>query len=84
MGKSMAKTMAVISYGTITNMVWCNSNTPETETLIDPADRPVSVGDAYENGKFYRNGGEILTPLEEAQKKLAGLEAAYTEGVNSV
>ncbi len=80
----MAKTMAVVKDGIVTNMIWCKASQAETDTLKDPGDRPVSIGDTYDNGKFYRDGEEILTPLEEARKKISELEAAYTEGVNSV
>ena len=84
----MAKSMALIENGTVTNMLWCSASEPETEFLINPADRPVAIGDAYSNGKFYRDGVEILTPLEEALKKNAEYEAALSEietalGVNN-
>ena len=84
----MAKSMALIENSTVTNMLWCSASEPETEFLINPADRPVAIGDTYSNGKFYRGGMEILTPLEEALKKNAEYEAALAEvetalGVNS-
>ena len=67
----MAKSMALIENGTVTNMLWCSDSEPEMDTLINPADRPVAIGDTYSGGKFYRNGVEILTPLEEALKENA-------------
>ena len=70
----MAKSMAFIENGTVTNMLWCSDSQPENETLIDPANRPVAIGDTYSGGKFYRDGVEILTPLEEALKKNAEYE----------
>lgn len=84
----MAKSMALIENGIIVNMLWCTDSEQETESLINPADRPVAIGDTYSNGKFYRGGVEILTPLEEAQKKNAEYESALTEietalGVNN-
>lgn len=84
----MAKSMALIENGTVTNMLWCSYSEPETESLVNPADRPVAIGDTYSNGKFYRDGVEILTPLEEAQKKNTEYESALTEietalGVNN-
>lgn len=75
----MAKSMALIENGTVTNMIWCSDFEPETESLINPADRPVAIGDTYSDGKFYRGGVEILTPLEEALKKNAEYESALTE-----
>ena len=84
----MAKSMAFIENGTVTNMLWCSDSEPETESLINPADRPVAIGDTYSGGKFYRDGVEILTPLEEVLKKTAEYEAALSEietalGVNA-
>lgn len=60
----MAKTMAVIDNGVVINMEWCDDYTPETETQKDPGDRPVGIGDTYTDGKWYRDGVEILTPSE--------------------
>ena len=84
----MAKSMALIENGTVVNMLWCSDSKPETDTIITPADRPVGIGDTYSNGKFYRDGVEILTPLEEALKKNTEYESALTEietalGVNN-
>lgn len=80
----MAKNMAVIMDGIVSNMIWCSDTQPETSALKSPGDRPVGIGDTYVDGRFYRDGAEILTPLEEAERKLAALEAAYREGVNSL
>lgn len=87
----MAKTMAVIDAGIVINTIWCSDYTPETATRKDPGDRPVGIGDTYSDGKWYRDGVEILTPLEQAQKELADLQSqiadmdtSYREGVNSV
>lgn len=67
----MAKSMALIENGLVNNMLWCSDSEPETATLVNPADRPVAIGDTYSDGKFYRDGVEILTPLEEALKENA-------------
>ena len=67
----MAKSMALIENGAVTNVLWCSDSEPETATLVNPADRPVAIGDTYSGGKFYRDGEEILTPLEEAVKENA-------------
>ena len=75
----MAKAMAVITNGTVTNVIWCSDSQPETDTLKSPGERPVGIGDTYSGGKWYRDGAEILTPMEEAQKKNAEYEAALTE-----
>ena len=84
----MAKSMTRIENGLVINVLWCSDSEPETENFIDPADRPVGIGDTYSGGKFYREGVEILTPLEEALKKneeqLKELDEAYKKGVDSL
>lgn len=84
----MAKNMAAITNGIVTNVIWCSDSEQETDTLKSPADRPVAIGDTYSGGKFYRGGVEILAPLEDAQKQIAEYEAALSEieaalGVNT-
>lgn len=87
----MAKTMAVIDDSVVVNMEWCDDYTPETDTMKDPGDRPVGIGDTYFSGRWYRDGVEILTPLEQAQQIVENLQAqmieldsSYREGVNSI
>ena len=75
----MAKTMAVIDGGIVTNMIWCSDRQQETDTWKDPADRPITIGDTYRDGKWYRDGVEILTPLEEAHRQNAEYEAALSK-----
>lgn len=75
----MAKSMAVVNNGVVTNIIWCTDNTPQTATWLNCDDRPVAIGDTYSDGKFYRDGVEILTPLEEAQKQIAEYDAALSE-----
>ena len=75
----MAKNMALVENGIVSNILWCADREPETDSLIDTADRPVGIGDTYTDGKFYRDGAEILTPLEEALKQNAAYEAALSE-----
>ena len=75
----MAKTMAVITNGVVANVIWCSDSKPETDTLKNPGERPVGIGDTYSGGKWYRDGAEILTPLEEALKKNAEYESALSE-----
>lgn len=62
----MAKNMALLDDSVVVNMLWCSSNQPETDMLKDVGDRPVSIGDTYADGKWYRGGMEVLTPLESA------------------
>lgn len=75
----MAKNMARIEDGVIAGIEWCSDRTIDTDTLISVYDRPVTVGDIYDGQDFYRNGEKILTPLEEAEKKIKEFESALTE-----
>lgn len=75
----MAKNMASITNGIVTNVIWCSDSEQETDILKSPADRPVAIGDTYSDGKFYRGGVEILTPLEDAQEQLESLSAQNAE-----
>lgn len=75
----MAKNMALLEDGVVTNILWCSGDEPETDTLKDMLDRSVGIGDRYENGKFFRGDVEILTPLEEARKRNGEYEAALSE-----
>lgn len=72
----MAKNMARIEAGTVVNLEWCSDRETETEGLINIGDKPVATGDTYSDGKFYRDGAEVLSPLEEAQAELADAKAA--------
>ena len=84
----MAKPMAVVNDGVVSNIIWCADNTPQSDTWVNCDDRPVAIGDTYIDGKFYRGGVEVLTPLEEAQKQNVEYESALSEieaalGVNT-
>lgn len=72
----MAKNMARIDSGIVINIEWWGDSTEDTETLISVCDRPVAAGDSYEGGKFYRDGVEVLTPMEEAQAEIADMQNA--------
>lgn len=75
----MAKNMARIENGVVINVERWSDRMAETDTLKNTADFPVGIGDTYADGRFYRDGVEILTPLEEAQKQIAEYEAALSE-----
>lgn len=75
----MAKAMAVMENGIVLNVIWCRDSQMETDILKSPGERPVGIGDTYADGKWFREGVEILTPLEEAEKKNREYEAALSE-----
>ena len=71
----MAKSMAQVENGVVTNILWCSDGAAETDALLNLADRPVCIGDTYADSKFYRDGAVVLTPLEAAQAEIARLRA---------
>lgn len=71
----MAKSMAQISGGVVTNILWCSDSALETDVLINISDCPAGIGDTYDGGKFYRGGSEVLTTLEEANAEIVRLHA---------
>lgn len=71
----MAKSMARIENSVVVNVEWCTDRTSETDTLKNVDDRIIETGDTYSDGKFYRDGEEILTTAE----KLAEYESLINE-----
>ena len=58
---------AIVTEGVVTNIIsLMDGNASDFPNAIRVVDRPVAIGDNYENGKFYRNGIEVLSKLEEA------------------
>lgn len=71
---------AVIENGSVANIIWLHEgNAAEFPTAVRLEDRPVQVGDTYEDGTFYRNGELVLTPAEEAAAYRAALETVGIE-----
>ena len=62
---------AMVTDGVVTNVIALNdSNASDFPTAVTLGDRPVGIGDTYTDGKFYRDGVEVLTPLEAAQAEI--------------
>ena len=62
---------AIVTDGTVTNVIELRPSVtwPGAVAL---GERPVGIGDTYQDGKFYRGGQEVLTSQEEiAQYKAA-------------
>ena len=76
---------ALIEDGIVTNIISLDSrNASDFPNAIKTADRPVAIGDTYTDGKFYRNGEEVLTALEIAQLESETYKTALqTLGVNT-
>ena len=76
----MAKKMVRIENSAVINLEWHGDTMKDTDTLVSVWDRPVAIGDIYSNDKFYRDGEEVLTPLEDALRK----NAEYAEALKIV
>lgn len=64
----------------VINIIWLNySNADDFPNAVQIDDRPVTMGDVYKDGKFYRDGAEVLTPLEAA---FAEIEKLKSENVD--
>lgn len=88
----MAKNMARLDENNIViNIEWVSDNIEESNNLVNTYDCLVEIEDTYSDGRFYRDGELILTPLESAYniideliKEKEELNESYTEGVNSI
>lgn len=71
---------ALIENGAVTNIIALNDrNASDFPTAVKLGDRPVAIGDTYTDGKFYRDGVEVLTPMEQAQAEIDAYKAALNE-----
>ena len=61
-----ATNFAIIENGVVSNVLWgMVYNSDEWPNAIQVNDLAVQIGNSYENGKFYRNGEEVLSRAEE-------------------
>ena len=71
---------AMVTDGVVTNVIALNDrNASDFPTAVKLGDRPVGIGDTYTDGKFYRDGVEVLTPLEAAQAEIETYKSTLTE-----
>ena len=76
---------ALIESGIVANVIALNDrNASDFPSAVKLGDRPVGIGDTYADGKFYRDGVEVLTPMEQAQAEMTEYKAALqTLGVET-
>lgn len=76
---------ALIENGIVTNIIALNDrNARDFPTAVKLGGWPVMIGDTYENDRFYRDGVEVLTPMQQAQAEMTEYKAALqTLGVNT-
>ena len=71
---------ALVENGIVTNIIWLNErNEAEWPNSGRLYDRMEEVGDTYNDGRFYRDGEEVLTPLEQSQIEINAYKAALNE-----
>ena len=71
---------ALIDNGIVTNVIALNDrNANDFPAAVKLGDRPVGIGDTYTTGKFYRDGVEVLTPMEQAQAEIETYKSALME-----
>ena len=71
---------AIVTDGIVTNIIALNyRNASDFPAAVKLGDRPVGIGDTYTDGKFYRDGVEVLTPMEQAQAEIDAYKAALNE-----
>ena len=71
---------ALIESGIVANVIALNDrNASDFPTAVKLGDRPVGIGDTYADGKFYSDGVEVLTPMEQAQAEMTEYKAALNE-----
>lgn len=80
----MAKNMALLENGVVTNILWCSDREPETDTMINCGELPAGIGDSYRDGAFYRDGDKILTAYELLEKQNAELVDAMAAMVEDI
>lgn len=67
----MAKNMARLENGVVVNIEWLPDRAVETDTLKNMGDIPAGIGDTYSEGKFYRDGVEVVSRLRDMENALA-------------
>lgn len=76
---------AMVIEGKVTNIIEMDKrNEQYFPSAVYTGDRPVGIGDTYTNGKFYRDGVEVLTALEEANNEIDSLTQQLGEAVEQI
>ena len=66
---------AIVTGGAVTNVIALQAAAVgEFPGAVALHDRPVGIGDTYQDGKFYRGGQEVLTAQEEIEQYKAALQ----------
>lgn len=70
--------------GTVGNIIWlCSLNRTDFPNAICVANRPVAIGDVYQDGAFTRDGEVVLTYPEQIallNERIMELESLQSDG----
>ena len=83
----MAKNMARIENGIVVNVEWCSDRTADTDTLISVYDRPVTAGDQYIDGKFYKFSSpevEVINTVGSGDSSVSGIAVGLSRGMSII
>ena len=76
---------ALIENNIVSNIIELDKqNEQYFPSAVYTGDIPVGIGDAYIDGKFYRNGNILKTPLETASAEINDLTAQLGKAVNEI
>ena len=76
---------AMVIEGKVTNIIEMDKrNEQYFPSAVYTGDRPVGIGDTYTDGKFYRDGKEVFTALEEANNEIDSLTQQLGEAVEQI
>ena len=71
---------AVVTDGAVTNVIALQeTNAGDFPGAVALYDRPVGIGDTYSEGKFWRDGKELLTAQEEIEQYKVALKTLGIE-----
>ena len=65
---------AIVTEGVVSNVIALQAAAGDFPDAVALHDRPVGIGDTYSEGKFYRDGTEVLTAQEEIERYKAALQ----------
>lgn len=76
---------ALINDGIVTNTIaLLPYNAQDFPNAIDTGDRPVQIGDTFDGEKFYREGKEVHTEVEEKDITIDRMNEAGAEAMQSL
>lgn len=68
---------SIITDGVVTNVIILYpGNARDFPSAVPCGDVPVAIGDIYDGKHFFRDGEQVLTPLEQARKDAEDMQAA--------